>query len=113
MRMGLIVLAQQVFPVVVAIRRANYCVNVLPIRLIAVCGKLSEVCRTLMVELDQDHRAVDAVVEDTVWRRSADPGEPGVGEMALYFFHSYSRMVGVHIADIQVDEVNELLALVR
>src|SRR5215472_11196853 len=112
MRIGLIVLAQQVFSVIVAVRRSNDGVNVLAIRLIAVSGKLSEVCRPLMVELDQYHRAVDAIVEDAVWRCSADPGEPCLSKMAPHFIHSYSRMASVHIAYIQVHQVNKLLALV-
>jgi hypothetical protein len=39
--------------------------------------------RCLMIELDQDNRAVDAVIEDAVRPRPADPGEPGLVQIFL------------------------------
>src|SRR6516162_10088875 len=100
-RLGQIVLAEQVFTVVVAVRRADHRMNVLAVGLIAVFSELGQVGRPLMVEFDQYHRAVDAVVKDAIRRGSSNPCEPGFCKMAFYFFHSHAGVARVHVADIQ------------
>ena len=66
MRMREVVLPQQVFPVVVSIRRSNDTVNVLLRRLVGIGYVLSQVRGALMIEFDQNDRALHAVVKDTV-----------------------------------------------
>jgi hypothetical protein len=61
-----VVLPQQVFPVVVSIRRSNDTVNVLLRRLVGIGCVLSQVRGALMIEFDQNDRALHAVVKDTV-----------------------------------------------
>ena len=60
-RMQLIVLAEQVIPVVIAVRRAEDGVEVVAGR--GFVGQADR-ARGVLVVLDQDHRAVDTVVED-------------------------------------------------
>ena len=64
MGVRLVVLAEQVLAVVVAVGRAHDAVNVLARRHVAVLGESREIGGSLVIEFDQDHRAVDAVVED-------------------------------------------------
>src|SRR5215472_7890147 len=110
-RMSQIVLAEQVFPVVIAVWSADNRMNVLAVGLIAVFSELGQVGRPLMVEFYQYHRAVDAVVKDAIRRGSSNPCEPGIGEMAFYFFHFHAGVARVHVANVQVNQVYELLAL--
>ena len=71
-----VVLPQQILAVVVAVRRAHDGVDVLAafgsVRVLARCRKPD---RPLVIELDQDHRAVDAVVEHAARVGLADPRE--------------------------------------
>ena len=60
-RMLQVVLAQQVLAVVVAVRCAHHRVNVLVVRRVGILRVLLQVGRHLMIELDQDARAVHAV----------------------------------------------------
>lgn len=70
MRVGQVVLPQQVFAVVVAVGRANDDVYMLARGLLRVRGETGQIGWPLMIELDQDHRAVNAVVENAVAARS-------------------------------------------
>src|SRR5580765_4791349 len=67
-RMGmlLVVLSEQILAVVVAVRGPDYRVHVRDVRQGRV-QQVPEPDRTLMVELDQDHGTLDAIVEDTAW----------------------------------------------
>src|SRR5690348_1199056 len=71
-----VVLPQIIHPVVVAVRRAHHRVDVIPGRFVAV-----ERDAGLMIELDEDHRAVNPVVEDILVARSAHPDEMGAVKM--------------------------------
>ena len=71
-----VVLAEQVAAVVVAVGRADDRVDVVPRR-----GVVVEHDPALVVELDEEDRAVQAVVEDVVLAEAAPPGEPGVGQV--------------------------------
>jgi hypothetical protein len=75
------VLPQQVFSVVVPVRGADHGVDVLAVRRARVLGEVPQVRGGLVVELDQDDRAVDPVVEDAVVGRPADPGEVGLPDV--------------------------------
>ena len=66
-----------------------------------------------MIELDQDDGAVDAVVEHAVRCRVADPREPRVVQMALDFRHLHLRVALIHVADVQLDQVDQLPTLRR
>src|SRR5438132_14351891 len=98
--MRCVMLPQEVFAVIISIGGADHAMNVLARRLFWIGGKPSEVGGLLVIELDQDHRAVDAIVIDAARVRSADPGEPGLIEVAPDFVHFYSRVTIVDVADI-------------
>ena len=63
----------------------------------------------LVVELDQDDRAVDAVVEDRVVARAADPGETGLVEVRLDLGHPHSGVALPHVVDVEPDQVEQSL----
>ena len=102
-----VVLPQQVLAVVIAIRRAHYAMDVLLRRLRGVGGKLAQVGGPLMVEFDQDHWAVHAVVERAIRLRSTDPSEPSVVEMAVHFVHLHAGVTFVHVANVEVNQIAE------
>ena len=56
------VLPQQIFAVVVSIGRPQHGVDVIPTRL----ARAERGDASLMIKLDQDHGAVDSVIENTV-----------------------------------------------
>ena len=70
----LVVLSQQILAVVVPVGRACHRVDVLPGR---PARQVAQEDRALVVELDEDDRAVDTVVEGALRAEFADPGEIG------------------------------------
>jgi hypothetical protein len=108
-RMRQVVLPQQILSVIVAVGCSHYAVDVLLGWLLGVVGKLREICGTLVIEFDEDDRALDAVVKGAIRLRAADPGEPGVIEMKIHFIHLHARVSLVHVAYVQVDQVAEIL----
>ena len=70
MRRGLVMLAQQVEAVVVAVGRAHDRVHVEFRRL-----RVGQEHTGVVVELDERHRALDAVIERAFLRSAADPAE--------------------------------------
>src|SRR5262245_23379353 len=76
MRLG-VMQPQEVDAVVVAVRRAHDGVHVELGRL-----RVGEKNTGVMVELDEDDRALDAIVERALLGEAADPAEMRVGEMA-------------------------------
>lgn len=70
-RMSLVVLPEQVFAVIVAIGRAHYRVNVLTSRQPGTTHEHGP----LVVKLNENHLALDAVVKYTFRTRFADPGK--------------------------------------
>ena len=77
--MLLVVLPQQILAVVVAVGRAHDGVDVLAIGHRRI--EVAQVGGPLVIEFDQNHGAVDPVVEHRVVISAADPGEPRLVEM--------------------------------
>ena len=72
MMVGLfVVLAQEIFAVVVAIGRPNHDMDVVPVGLLVLRERLT----SLVVELDDDNRTLDTVVKHTVFFDAAHPGK--------------------------------------
>jgi hypothetical protein len=61
-----IVLPQQVLSVIIAIRRTYHRMNMLAIRCARRVTLGPQICRELMIELDQNHGTVDPIIEDAV-----------------------------------------------
>ena len=70
-------LPQQIFAVVVAVRCPDNGMNVLAVWTIGPSGN-PQIGRRLVIEFDQDRRAMNAVIENAGGFRSADPGKVGV-----------------------------------
>src|SRR5712691_3163196 len=102
----LVVLAQQILAVVVAVRRADHRVDVIARGRIVV-----ERHAALVIELDQDHRTVNAIVEDAVLLDAADPGEARLGEVARDLLAAHPGVAGTDPADVGVEQPPEEMLL--
>ena len=91
---------KKVFAVVVAIRRANYRMNVVARRLVDVQRDSA-----LMVELDEDDRAVNPIVENALLVRAAHPREVGLRKVFLNLCHLDLGMALWHSIDIRANQV--------
>ena len=107
-RVRLIVLAEQVLAIIVAVGSTHDAVNVLPRGQFGILGEPRQVGRALVIEFDQDHGAVYAVVVDARGIRAADPAEPSALDLALDLVHPDAGVAVVHVAHVQVDEIQKL-----
>src|SRR5215204_7213350 len=82
-----VMLAQQILPVVVAVGRAHHHVDVLVIGNVGIGRELAQVRGRLVIELDQNDRALDAIVEDGIRVCLADPRKRGRGDVLLDVGH--------------------------
>ena len=64
-----------------------------------------------MIELDQHHRAMNAIVKCAFSFCSANPRKTGLIKMPLHFIHFHARMALVHVADKDIDQFNHLPVL--
>ena len=64
-----------------------------------------------MIEFDQNDRVLNPVVEDAVRLIAADPGEPGIVDVAVDVIHFDAGVTVVHIADVKVDQVPKALTV--
>ena len=81
----LVVLTQEVFTVVVPVGSAQYSMNVFS-RWLATAKRSHT---TLVIELNQHDRTVNAIVVDTLISRVTDPGKVGSVEMLFDLLHFY------------------------
>ena len=102
-----IMLAQKIFAVVVAVGCAQYDVNVVFVRL----AMLAERDAALVVELDDNHGALDPVVKSAVVFHAAHPAEMSVFQMAFHFGHFDLRMTVAHAPDMIFDEIQQEILL--
>ena len=73
--MGDQVLAQQIFPVVVAVGSANNDVDVFASGELGRFGSVSQIDRSLVIELNQEDRAVYPKIKHALVLRAADPSK--------------------------------------
>lgn len=66
-----------------------------------------------VVELEQEHRAVDAVVEDGVLIRAADPAQVGLVQAGGDVAHPERGVVRSQPADVGLDQRRGELLLAR
>src|ERR1700704_4490904 len=66
-----------------------------------------------MIELDEGHRALDAIVERVLLAEAADPAEMRFSKMALDLVHARRKGAGRQRRDISRQEVNEVALLQR
>jgi len=92
-------LAQEIFAVVVTIGSANDDVNVVPVRLLVLRERLAP----LVVELNDDDRAMDTVVKDAVFFGVAHPGKVCLPKMTLNLSHLYLSVTWPDAADMNLN----------
>src|SRR5688572_10187168 len=93
-----VMLAQEILAVVVAVGRTHDGMNVLTRRLIVVQGNAR-----LMVELDEDHRTVNPIIERAHLVTGTDPSKRGFRQMVLHFLQSDLGVTGPDPADVRLD----------
>src|SRR5262245_54660862 len=103
----LVMLAQKIFAVVVAVRRAHDYVDVIFVGLFV----LAEGNATLVVELNDNHRALDSIIENTVVIHAAHPAKASIPQMLLYFLHSHLSMIRSHASDMQLKQTKQQVVL--
>lgn len=86
-----IVLAKQVFTIVITIWRSDDGVNMLSVRYLWI-DKMTDTYGQLMIELYQNNWALNTVIENGLLIKTADPGEMGLINIFCHLFHSYSGM---------------------
>ena len=91
-----IMFAQKIFAVVVAVGSAHDYMDVILVGLFVLAKRDTP----LVVELNDDHRALDAIIENAVVIHAAHPAKIAIVQLALYLFHLQPRMVGAHAADV-------------
>src|SRR5207245_4917921 len=104
----LVVLAQQILAVVVSVWGPDHGVNVIPRWLVVVEGYAVQ-----MIELDQDDRAVDPVVEGAVILDATHPHEVGVGEMSRHLRHFHASMSVSHASGVELDQRQQVCLYLR
>ncbi len=107
MRGLLVMQAQKIDAVIVAVRRAHDGVHVEFRRL-----GIGEKDTGVVIELDEDHRALNPVVERARFIEAADPAKMRVAEMPLDFIEAGGkrpRRQRRHIGGNQIDEIAPLL----
>ena len=103
----LVMLAQQISAVIVAVGRAHDNVNMIFV-MIFVLGKS---LTGLMIELDQQHRAMDPIIENAFFFHAADPGKISVFEVRMGFGQFDPRVTGPQFADVNLDELCQQIML--
>ena len=103
----LVMLAQQIAAVIVGVGRAHDDVNMIFVMLFVLGKGLAG----LMIELDQQHRAMDAVIEDAVFFHAADPGKTSVFEVRMGFGQFDRRVTGPEFADVNLNQLRQQIML--
>jgi uncharacterized membrane protein len=105
----LVMLAQEVFAVIVAVRRADDYMDVIFIGLLVLAKRNAP----LVIELDDNHRALNAIIKNAVIFHTAHPAKMSIAQVPLHFLHSYSRMIRAHPSDMQLDQAKQKVVLRR
>src|SRR5437870_5524745 len=100
MRTLQVVLPQQILAVVVSVWRPDDCMDMLAVRELRIGSQMTQPYRPLMVELDQDHRAVNPIVENATLVHASDPREVRLVDMPADFFHLHPCVSVVHVANV-------------
>ena len=98
----LVVLAQQIFPVVVAVGRAHDDVNVVFVRF----RMLPERNAALVIELHDDHRALNAVVKCAVVFDAAHPAEVSLVQVPLHLRQFDFGVAIAHPSNVVREKLN-------
>ena len=103
----LVMLAQKIFAVVIAVRRAHDYVDVIFVGLFV----LAERNAPLVVELNDNDRALDSIIKNTVVIHAAHPAKVGVPQVALHFLYPHLGMIRASPADMQLNQTKQKIVL--
>ena len=99
------VLAKKIFAIVIAVGGTDDGVNVVtgwdtgPV----------DRDRLLVIELDQDDGALDAIIKHAVLARATDPGEPGLVQVFPDFGHLHLGVSLSHVTDVDLNKGKQSL----
>ena len=102
----LVVLAQQVEAVVVAVRRPHDSVDVEFGRL-----RVGQEHTGVVVELNERHRTLHPVIEGAVFGKSTDPAEMSVGQMALDLGEARTARAFRQYDEVFFDQIHQFAPL--
>src|SRR5678815_3791574 len=94
-----VMLAKQIFAVVVAIGGAHDYMDVI----LAGLFVSAERDTPLVVELNDDHWTLDAIIENAVVIHAAHPAKVCIPQMPLNFLHPHLGMIRASPADMQLN----------
>lgn len=100
MRVPLVVLPQQIFPIVVAVRGPDDGMDVISVSKPRISRQVARPYRQLMIELDQDHGGVDPVIENARILGAADPRKRRVVQVPPDLIHLHPRKPVLHIPHV-------------
>ena len=103
----LIVLTQKIFAVVVAIGRAHHYVDVIFVGLLVLAKRNAP----LVVELNDNDRALDSIIKNTVVAHAAHPAKVSIPQILLYFLHSHPSMIRSHASNVQLKQTKQQVVL--
>src|SRR5262245_63423820 len=100
-------LPQEVFTVIVAVGRSYNDVDMIFVGF----GMFSEGDAALMVEFDDDHRTLHAVIKCAVVIHAAHPAEMSILQMTLHLRHFNLRMSVANPTHMVFDQVEQKVVL--
>jgi len=106
---ALIVPAQKIRPVIVAVRCAHDDMDMVAVMFFELRKRLAR----LVIEFDDDDRAMNAVIKDAIFLDSAAPGEMSIMNMQHDFVHFDFCVTRPHALDVSFHQAEELIMLRR
>ena len=94
----LVVLTQKVFAVVVAVGRAHHYMDVIFIGLLVLAKRDAP----LVVELNDDDRALNSIIKNAVVVHAAHPAKVSIPQVLRYFLHSPPSMIRSHASHMEL-----------
>src|SRR5262245_8989138 len=94
----LVLLAQKIFAVVVAVSRAHDYLDMIFVGLLVLAKRNAP----LMVELNDNDCALHSILAHTVVVHAAHPAKVSIPQVLLYFFHSRPSMIRSHASDMEL-----------
>ena len=102
-----VMLAQKILAVIVAIGGAHDYMDVILVGLFV----LAERNAPLVVELNDDHRTLDTIIENAVVIHAAHPAKVGIPQVPLHFLQPYLGMIRPRPSDMQLNQTKQQIVL--
>ena len=102
-----VMLAQEIPAVIVAVGGAHDYMDVIFVRLFVLAKRDAP----LVIEFNDDHRTLDAIIENAVVIHAAHPAKVGIPEMPRYFLHPHLGMIRPRPSDMQLNQTKQQIVL--